>query len=475
MRTPRFILAAALGLVGAAACGGGSSGGGAGTFTTSVPGNKTLGSLSDPELATLCADGAKFAAEPVHQMDNCRLTAFLSTALMAVFSTDATDASLQMSCSETYDQCLNPSVDGGTNGGYDGGTGPSCSRPAANCAATVAEYTTCINDQAAETHAAASAVPACSAVSVSSLSGSDGGTAGPTLTEPASCQLVQSKCSGLSAAAQTFIAQYCAFIEPCCGQGGLTSECSLQVTNAAQAGTYDATAGASCLAALTTLQSGAGADFCGGLVVPNTSWAVIPACAGVFRSQGVTPAGQTCIQDSDCAPGPNGGAICLTSFATGDGGASTLTQTCQQLTGKVGDTCFGTAAFGAISSSPTQTGAICDQSKGVFCDNQTSLCISTYAVGKSCNSYDMCDPVTAYCNLSGTNLCTARVQLGGTCAGGLFNECVGNTYCDDTSKKCTALGGAGAACSSTSSYPSSCLSGFCNSGTCTNPLSPLCL
>ncbi len=467
-RTPRFILAAALGLISAAGCGGGS--GSAGTFTTSVPGEKTLGSLSDPELATLCADGAKFAAEPVHQMDNCRLAAFLSTALMAVFATDATDASLQMSCAETYNQCLNPS----TNGGYDGGAGPSCSRPAANCAATVAEYTTCINDQAAETHAAASSVPACTAVSVSSLSGSDGGTASPNLAEPASCQLVQSKCSGLSEAAQTFITQYCAFIEPCCGQGGGESECSLAVTNAAQGGTYDATAGASCLAALTALQSAAGADFCGGLVVPNPSWAVIPACAPVFQAQGVAAAGQTCAQDSDCAPGPNGGAVCLPSFVTGDGGASTLTQTCQLLTGRVGDACFGTAAFGAVSSNPTQTGAICDQSKGVFCDDQTALCVPTYAAGKSCNSYDMCDPVTAYCNFSGS-LCTTRVQLGATCAGGLINECVGNGYCNDTSKKCTALGGAGAACSVASSNVAQCLSGFCNAGACTNPLSPLCL
>jgi hypothetical protein len=467
---PRFLLATMFALIGAAACGGG---GGGASFTTSVPGGTKLGDLSDAELATLCADGAKFAAEPAHLMDNCRLTAFLSTALTAAFMPDATDASLQMTCAETYGQCLNPSVDAGQSG-YDGGAGPSCTRPAANCTATVAEYTACINDQAAQTHAAASAVPACNAVSLSDVSASDGGTATPTLAEPASCQVVQSKCSGVTDAAQTFIAQYCALIEPCCTQEGLTSQCSFEVTQAAQQQTYDATAAASCLSALTTLQ--AGADFCGGLVVPSGSWTVIPACAPVFGSPRVTAGvGQPCNQDSDCASGPNGGAVCLTTFVTGDGGTNTLTSTCQQLTGKVGDACFGTASFGGISSNPAQTGAICDQSQGVFCDDPTALCVATEAVGASCDTSFKCDAVTAYCNFSNAGICAARVQLGATCVGGLFNECAGNAYCNDTSKKCTAPGGAGAACSNTGTIPSECLSGFCNNGACTNPLAPLCL
>jgi hypothetical protein len=472
MRRSTFGLAVVFVLVWGAGCGSGS-GGGAAKFTTSVPGDTKLGDLTDAELATLCADGAKFATDPAHLADNCRLAAFLSTAFTAAFMSGATDASLQMTCSETYGQCLNPSVDAG-QGAFDGGAGPSCARPAANCAATVAEYSACINDQASQTHAAASAVPACSSITLSSVAPSDGGTTGPSLSQPASCQLVQSKCSGLADAAQAFVGQYCALIEPCCTQGGLTSQCTSQVTGAAQGGTFDPNAAASCLAALTTLQGGA--DYCGGLVVSSGSWSVIPACAPVFQAMGVTAAGQPCNQGSDCAPGPNGGAVCLTSFVGGeDGGAPTLTSTCQQLTGRVGDACFGTAAFGAISSNPTQTGAICDQSQGVFCDDQTSLCVATRAVGGSCNSYDMCDPVTAYCNLSNANVCAARLPLGATCVGGLFNECAGTAYCDETSKKCVAPGGAGAACSTANANSGQCLSGFCNAGACTNPLEPLCL
>lgn len=91
----------------------------------------------------------------------------------------------------------------------------------------------------------------------------------------------------------------------------------------------------------------------------------------------------------------------------------------------------------------------------------------------SCDTYDMCAPATAYCNFSG-DVCAAALQLGATCTGGLFGECAGNAYCNGISKKCTAPGRAGAACSGTQTVPSDCLSGFCNGGTCTNPLSPLC-
>lgn len=336
MRNLGGVVTVALALAGAAGCGGGS-GGGAARFTTSVPGDKPLGSLTDAELATLCSDGANFAANPAIAMDGCRLSAFLSTALTALFSPDATDASLQMSCAETYNQCLNPSVDGGA-GSADAGAGSTCMRPPANCTATVAEYTACINDETAQTHAAASTVPNCSSVTLSNVAPRDGGTTALTPTAPTSCQVVQSKCSGLSDAAQTFIGQYCALVEPCCAEAGLTSACASQVTSAAQQGTFDPTAGATCLAALTALQGGS--DFCGGLAVsigsPTSPWATIAACTPVFQTRGTTPAGQPCSQNSDCAPGPSGGAICLTSFVPGDGGASTLTETCQQLTGKMG-------------------------------------------------------------------------------------------------------------------------------------------
>jgi hypothetical protein len=292
---------------------------------------------------------------------------------------------------------------------------------------------------------------------------------------------------GLSAPAQSFVDQYCALVAPCCAQTGLTSDCALAVATAARQGTYDATAGMACLAALTAQKNDA--NFCGGLAVftgSSTPWAVIPACVPVFQSAesaGTTAAGQACNTDGDCAPGPNGGAICLTNAVPSVGGPGTFTRTCQVLTGKVGDACFGTYFDGGTEFNPSLGGALCDQSQGVMCDDPfstavgssgaSSLCVAVGAPGASCNSIYMCDPTTAYCNFAAGGICAMRLPLGATCTGTLFGECAGSLYCNGTSKKCTALGGAGAACSASDSQ-SECLSLACNAGTCTSPLSPLC-
>jgi hypothetical protein len=279
-------------------------------------------------------------------------------------------------------------------------------------------------------------------------------------------------CAGGSGeTAQTFVAQYCTLVAPCCTQEGLASGCTAQVTYAAQMGTYDAIAGAACLAALTALQSSA--DFCGGLAVISRGtlppWAVVPACSDVFRSAGSTPAGQPCVQNSDCAPGPNGDAICFMDFMFA---TNTMTQTCQTLTGKLGDACFGTHdVYGGTELFTEPTGAICDQSQGVICDQQRLVCVAAGAVGSSCDSDNMCDPIGAYCNIPGA-FCAARLPLGATCTGMLNGECAGNAYCN-AFRQCTAQGGADAACSGTTTPPD-CLSGGCNNGSCTDPLLPLC-
>lgn len=261
----------------------------------------------------------------------------------------------------------------------------------------------------------------------------------------------------------SFSNQYCALVAPCCSQAGLVSGCAALVTYAAQEETYDATAGAACLAALTALRGGA--DFCGGLVAISNgakpSWAVVPACAAVFR--GTTPAGQFCAGDSDCAPGPNGGAICLMEVGM---------HMCVPLTGKVGDACFGTYAYGETLSYPGHTGAICDQNQGAVCDEQTFVCDAVEPVGSPCTVFNMCDPVTAYCTLSGGNSCAARLPLGAICTGTLSGECDGNAYCS-AGRRCTAPGGAGAACTGNTT-PLDCLSGVCSNGSCANPLFPVC-
>ena len=355
-----------------------------------------------------------------------------------------------------------------------------------DCTATVDQYTVCFGDL--EASFLQTTLPACDTLTVTALATTHYSPPQPAL--PPSCLAYINHCpstQGLSDMAQSFVDQYCALVGPCCAQTGLTSDCTLAVASAAKQATYDATAGMACLAALTAQASDA--NFCDGLAVitgsSSTPWAVIPACAPAFQpGGGGTAAGQACNTDSDCAPGPNGGAIsCLRLPVLGNGGPVTYTQTCQLLTGKVGDACFGTYFEGGTEADPSSGGALCDQSQGVMCDAQpstavglpsgTGLCVAGGAPGASCNSNYMCDPATAYCNFAAGDVCAMRLPLGATCTGTLFGECASGASCNGTSKTCTALGGAGAACSPSAS-PSDCLSGLCNGGTCTSPLWPLC-
>jgi hypothetical protein len=84
----------------------------------------------------------------------------------------------------------------------------------------------------------------------------------------------------------------------------------------------------------------------------------------------------------------------------------------------------------------------------------------------------MCDPVTDYWDSPG-GACAALLPLGATCTGTLYGECDGSANCNASTRTCTAQGGAGAACTG-STTPPDCLSGFCSNGSCTNPLSPFC-
>jgi hypothetical protein len=458
---PCVLLIAALG------CGGGGTSGGPETFTTSVPADQPLGGLSDDELTQLCADGHQFASDADVQKDNCRLAGYLSAAFSVAFQPDATDSDLRKLCSDSYDQCI-----------ASGSQTQPCNRPPANCTATVGEYVTCINDQAEAQHAFVATIPACKTLTRASLT-ADGGTATAGPAYPASCQAAMAKCSGLSDAADAFVSDYCALVEPCCDAQGLSVQCALLTREAAQQGPYDETAAAACLAALRQRQ--AGADYCGGLAVisgglSGPSWAVIPECAAVFQSGGTTPPGGSCSDASSCAPGPRGGAECV--FGTFVGKEDPFAMVCVQISDQVGESpCLGTVTpgFGYSGvSDPPPVGVLCDQSRGARCDSATFTCVATQAVGDPCDEFDDCNTTTSYCRFD-TGRCEARLPLGAACAGSLFGECAGNAYCHPTTKTCTAPGDTGAACSAESVYPPDCLSGSCLNGTCTNPLNYVCL
>ncbi|HEY1332730.1 MAG TPA: hypothetical protein VGF31_00660, partial [Myxococcaceae bacterium] len=116
--------------------------------------------------------------------DTCRLGGFLAAALTAGLSSTATDADLQATCAQAVASCTS---------GFTG----SCGAPPANCAATVAELTACLNDATVQNHMAAAGLPDCSGTTRATIS-AHSNTVGMALTgsQPASCQTYQAKCPG---------------------------------------------------------------------------------------------------------------------------------------------------------------------------------------------------------------------------------------------------------------------------------------
>ena len=446
------------------ACGGGSGE----LFQTSIPGNTPLGSLSGSQATELCNDETRFAQQSSFEMDACHEAAFLTVALTASFSPDMTDAELQAACTSAYTSCLHP----------DGGAGATqtCSAPPANCTATVSELARCLDDDAAATRALAAQLPDCGSITRASLTASDGGTASAATSSPPSCQTLQQKCSGASAAAQSFAQSYCALVEPCCAASPSSSACENRVLAAAGSYTFDETAATACLAALQARPSGSG--FCAGLATLSggaNGFAVIPECASVFgsASTGTVAPGQPCTMDGDCAPGPSGPSACepgtFLSTGSNDGGSF-----CAVITTKLSDPCIGTASpsqqgFEGAPGGPGYT--FCDRDQGLMC-SPGYVCVPIGGLGAPCDSSYQCDGIKTYCEF-GSGTCQSRLPAGAACTNA-FGACIDGAACDPTTSVCKVLDGAGAACSA-GTFPSNCLAGYCGtSGTCPDPLPGIC-
>lgn len=177
------VVAAVLALV---SCGSSSSGGGGGSFTTSVPSDKPLNTLTPAETTTLCTDIGKAYSDSQVQQGSCKAVAFVLTGLLANFNDMVTDAMLRSTCMQTYNSCL--------SGGADGGAG-SCMQPSQACTATVAELAACLKDSKAALVASFNEVPSCTALSRARLMAAetDGGSGGDPMETPA-CMTFHAKC-----------------------------------------------------------------------------------------------------------------------------------------------------------------------------------------------------------------------------------------------------------------------------------------
>ncbi|HEX9295924.1 MAG TPA: hypothetical protein VF881_08810 [Polyangiaceae bacterium] len=160
-------------------------------FSSGLPPDATLGSLSDSEASKLCSSSAQFLlANPVVQEGTCRLAGGITAAFDVLGGTAQTDADVQASCARGYDQCEAALT-------ADAGTNSTCKRPLPTCTATVAEYEACTSDSVPLYERLATELPVCKDVKRSDIGIGDGGTKAPALEAPPSCAALKSKCPEL--------------------------------------------------------------------------------------------------------------------------------------------------------------------------------------------------------------------------------------------------------------------------------------
>lgn len=200
--TRTFGLGTALAIAALVGCGGNSSGGG---FTTSVPSGTKLTSLTPQQAMQLCTDFDTYATTALTP-DLCKLLAIEATALSLSFSSTAqpSDAVLQMTCTQAYNNCL--SGDGGVTTTSNCDPTTFTTEPS-TCTATVGDVTMCANADLTTAKQEEAGLPSCSSVTAANLisalatlaAEADAGT-----SMSATCTALESNCNtGSSSSSST--------------------------------------------------------------------------------------------------------------------------------------------------------------------------------------------------------------------------------------------------------------------------------
>jgi hypothetical protein len=175
----------ATGSGGTAASGGNTGSGGtggdgatAGGSVTTLDGSKSLGSLSATEVATLCSDTYSYYQQNISQATLCKETGLA----YGISSSAPTDSQLRQNCTSQQAACLTA-----------GFAVPSCSNIPVACAATVAQYSTCIADQVAAFNSGVAALATCATVTLADLQTV---WAFVAADPPASCASLTNTCAG---------------------------------------------------------------------------------------------------------------------------------------------------------------------------------------------------------------------------------------------------------------------------------------
>jgi len=177
---------------GAVGSGGGSSTGGTGAggtgaggasavgSVTNLSGTKLLSALTTAEAAQLCSDAYSYFGRAISRATACKWKGLA----YAISSSAPDDTGLQQACASQESTCLqaNPSS-------------PSCGALPSPCTATVADYSTCVADQATTFTQTVSGLASCSTVIRADLAAVWDFSSAATL--PASCTALDITCSAI--------------------------------------------------------------------------------------------------------------------------------------------------------------------------------------------------------------------------------------------------------------------------------------
>jgi hypothetical protein len=156
--------------------GGGTSGG---SSVTNLSGTEALGVLTPAEATQLCSDAYAYFGHAISRAILCKWKGLA----YSISSSAPTDSALQANCTGQETACLEANPDS-----------PSCSDIPSTCTATVAEYSSCITDQAAAFTPTVSGLANCATVTRDDLAAVWNFRTGDP---PTSCTSLSNKCPDL--------------------------------------------------------------------------------------------------------------------------------------------------------------------------------------------------------------------------------------------------------------------------------------
>jgi hypothetical protein len=174
---------------------GGSSSGGAGTGVggssstanpaTTLSVTTMLDALTVPEVTQLCTDTYAYFAKAIPLVTACQYKGLS----YATSSSAPSDSQFQQVCKDHEASCTQ------TASGVGSADSPGCGDIPVTCPATVAQYSACISDEVAIFNQGMSGLPSCATATSAAIS-AVWKVIAPT--PPASCDLLNLTCPGLS-------------------------------------------------------------------------------------------------------------------------------------------------------------------------------------------------------------------------------------------------------------------------------------